>query len=124
MQGDIVEITEIKEGIISEENPRIAPPTRKYFNGAAVFNVNKKGFELKGKIDHAENDTAKNYYNYQSNVQRSLYINDVLYTLSNKYLKANWLDTLKEVKNLKISLADNNNPTPIPIPMPRIESWK
>lgn len=110
--------------IWSSARPEISPENiidKNYFNGAAVFNISKRGFELKGKIDHADSD--ENYYDYQSNVQRSLYINDVLYTLSNKYLKANLLNTLEEVKSLKISSADNNSPTPAPMaePMMKIE---
>ena len=73
---------------------------RKYFNGVAVFNVNQKGFELKGKIDHSDENSNRYYGN--NNVSRSLYIDDVLYTLSSQYLKANWLDTLNEAKTLEL----------------------
>ncbi len=92
----------VQEDITLEEKITIMPPIKKiYFNGAAVFNISKKGFELKGRIDHSdEND---NNYKQNNNVQRSLYINDVLYTLSNEYLKANWLNTLDEAKSIKFN---------------------
>ncbi len=123
-QGDI---RILQEGISADEQEKIMmPPIIEYFNGAAVFNISKKGFELKGKINHADNSADNIWMNYNVGVQRSLYINDVLYTLSNKYLKANWLDSLEEVKSLKISSADDNGPTPIPIPMPgpMINTWE
>ena len=78
------------------------------FSGAAVFNVDKTGFELKGKIDHSDGGRISNQdywrgYNYYDNtVKRSLYIDDVLYTFSNKYLKMNELDDLNLVKKLEL----------------------
>ncbi|MCK4919242.1 MAG: beta-propeller domain-containing protein, partial [Candidatus Pacebacteria bacterium] len=104
MQENIViqEMIINQEGISLEESMRIMPPVRKYFNGVAVFNVSQKGFELKGKIDHSDSNN-NNYYYGNNNVSRSLYIDDVLYTLSSQYLKANWLDTLNEAKTLKLS---------------------
>ena len=97
MQEDVVEV---QKSVIFEEDMIIMPPVRKYFNGAAVFNINKKGFELKGKIDHSNDDNKS--WNRNSNVQRSLYIDNVLYTLSNKYLKANGLNDLNEIKSIEL----------------------
>ena len=103
MQENVMEIQESvisPEGITIMDEMKIMPPKpiRKYFNGVAVFNINKKGFELKGKIDHSDSNSGS-YYG-SNNVNRSLYIGNALYTLSNQYLKANWLDTLKEVKTI------------------------
>ena len=78
------------------------------FSGAAVFKVDKTGFELKGKIDHSDGgrisdrDYWRGYNYYDNTVKRSLYIDDVLYTFSNKYLKMNNLDDLELVKNLEL----------------------
>ncbi len=79
------------------------------FSGAAVFKVDKEtGFELKGKIDHsdggrpADRDYWRGYSYYDNTVKRSLYIDDVLYTFSNKYLKMNELDDLDLVKKLEL----------------------
>ncbi|MCK5332398.1 beta-propeller domain-containing protein [Candidatus Parcubacteria bacterium] len=107
MQEDMMVIQDqIQEGesiVDFKERILIMPPqpTRKYFNGAVVFNISKKGFELKGKIDHADENSNSYYGN--NNVKRSLYIGDTLYTLSNQYLKANWLDTLQEAKSIKFN---------------------
>ncbi len=78
------------------------------FGGAAVFKVDKTGFELKGKIDHSDGGRKGepepwHRYNYYSNtVKRSLYIDDILYTFSSKYLKMNKLNDLELVKNLEL----------------------
>lgn len=78
------------------------------FSGVAVLKVDKKGFELKGKIDHSDGGrtASRDYwhgYNYYDNtVKRSLYIDDILYTFSNKYLKMNNLDDLDLVKKLEL----------------------
>ncbi|MBD3248340.1 hypothetical protein GF382_03570 [Candidatus Falkowbacteria bacterium] len=77
------------------------------FSGAAVFDIDEDGFELKGKIDHSDGgqEAARRcwgYCFYDNNVLRSLYMDDVLYTFSNNYLKMNDLGDLDEVKSLKL----------------------
>lgn len=77
------------------------------YEGAAVFNVDITGFKLKGKIDHSngrqgERDYWGGYYYYDNSVKRSLYIDDVLYTFSNQYLKMNNLIDLSLVANLEL----------------------
>ncbi len=78
------------------------------FSGAVVFKVDESGFEFKGKIDHSDggapagSDYFWGYRYYDNNVLRTLYIDDTLYTFSNKYLKANKLDNLDLVKKLEL----------------------
>ncbi len=78
------------------------------FSGAAVFLVDKNGFELKGRIDHsdggqpADSDYWRGYSYYDNTVKRALYIENVLYTFSNRYLKMNKLEDLELVKNLEL----------------------
>lgn len=78
------------------------------FRGAAVFNVDKKkGFDLRGKIDHSDGSEGEGsdwygYYYYDNTVKRSLYIDDILYTFSDKYLKMNELEDLSLVKELEL----------------------
>ncbi|MDD5039617.1 MAG: beta-propeller domain-containing protein [Patescibacteria group bacterium] len=87
---------------------------RTYTNGAMVFKVTPTGFELRKQIDHsdgsADDSDSKYYWGYSyygTSVKRSLYIDSVLYTLSDKYLKAHSLDTLDEVKSLKLAPGDS-----------------
>ena len=77
------------------------------FQGAYVYNLDpEKGFTLKGKITHISDEEylkAGNYF-YDSNklVERILYINDTLYTLSKGMYKANSLDDLSDKGTLEI----------------------
>lgn len=100
-----IEIDCIGDGCI------VPPRPRKYnnFRGAYVFTIDKEdGFDLKGEINHddgteeSEYDYYYGYNYYDTTVKRSLYIDDVLYTFSNKYLKMNELEDLELVKNLKL----------------------
>ncbi len=94
------------------------------FSGAVIFNIDENGFTLKGKIDHSDGGESseqywqKGYLYYDNNVKRILYIGDTLYTFSNKYLKMNDLDQLKEIKSLNlITQEDIKIITPEPIPL-------
>ena len=71
------------------------------FRGVAVFDIDKDGFELKGKIDHKENNKNNENY-YDASVKRSLYIEKNLYTISNNYIKVNNLDSLDSLGNLEL----------------------
>lgn len=78
------------------------------FEGAVVFSVDKeKGFDLRGKIDHSDGSEGEGsdwygYYYYDNMVKRSLYIGDILYTFSDKYLKMNELSDLSLVSELEL----------------------
>jgi uncharacterized secreted protein with C-terminal beta-propeller domain len=72
------------------------------FQGLYVFSIDEKqGFELKAKITHLsdkERESASEYwFDYNKAVERGLYINDVLYTISKAYIKANSLTTYEEL---------------------------
>ena len=99
----------------------------KYFRGAAVFYIDKSGFRLRGKISHSDGSSEDSYwgggYGGAGSVKRSLYIEDVLYTLSDKYLKMNKLNGLKDMSSLTLSNTEEPAPPPIwgdpePMPMP------
>ena len=71
------------------------------FQGALVFNVSlESGFGLRGKISHANAEDLKKmgeyYYGNGFDVKRSLYLDNVLYTVSDRYVKANDLSSLEE----------------------------
>ena len=88
------------------------------FQGAYVLSLNlKDGFGLKGKISHlTDEEMAKfgqeRYYypNYGSEIKRSLFIDNILYTISSKYVKANSLDNLQEITKLKLPFEENIYP--------------
>ena len=64
--------------------------------GAYVFGLTPEtGFTLKGTVQHGSGDSGYYYYGSStSEVKRSLYIGDILYTMSSKQIKANPLDDL------------------------------
>ncbi len=78
------------------------------FQGAYVYNIDlEKGFTLKGKITHLSDEDylkAGNYgYDYNKQIERLIYIDDNLYTISNGMIKANDLKDLKEKGSLVIT---------------------
>ncbi|MEI7432892.1 MAG: beta-propeller domain-containing protein [Methanomicrobiales archaeon] len=64
--------------------------------GAYVFGLTPKtGFVLKGTVQHGTGDNGYYYYGSSgADVKRSLYIGNVLYTMSSKQIKANSLDNI------------------------------
>lgn len=79
------------------------------FSGSLVFTANNTGLELRGRIDHSDGgrSSQSDYWNgysyYDNTAKRSLYINDVLYTFSNNFLKINSLSDLSELKSLRLT---------------------
>ncbi len=71
------------------------------FNGAFIFNINENSISLRGKISHNES-TSWNWYYGPYAVQRSLFMDDVLYTISNAMIKANDLNDLTEINKLEL----------------------
>jgi inhibitor of cysteine peptidase len=77
------------------------------WQGAYVFNISPDGIELRGRITHMDDTDLLNmgYYYYYSEytVQRSLYIENVLYTISGMKVKMNNLETLAEINTVKLA---------------------
>ncbi len=81
----------------------IWPGYQHFWQGAYVFDVSPSGgIALKGKIVHEDDRVAEK--DTGGAVRRSVYIEDVLYTLSDGMLKANDLDSLKEVKSIRLEM--------------------
>jgi len=71
------------------------------WQGAYVFNLTLgQGFKLKGKVTHMDSSTY--IWNSTYWVKRSLYIEDVLYTISDGKLKANRLADLGQIKEVSL----------------------
>ena len=79
-----------------------------YWQGAYVFNIDlTNGFVLKGNVTHAnETYNATYYYDYNSQITRSLYMDSVLYTVSNNMVKANSLIDLSEISRVLLPFED------------------
>ncbi|UCG68488.1 MAG: beta-propeller domain-containing protein, partial [Thermoplasmata archaeon] len=75
------------------------------WNGAHVFRIStNNGIGLKGRISHEDQTNSDKYNNryYSNTIQRSFYIEDTLYTVSSRYIKANHLDNLNEINSLEL----------------------
>jgi uncharacterized secreted protein with C-terminal beta-propeller domain len=80
--------------------------TTQGYNGAFVFKITKTEITLRGLIDHSQ---GYNDY-YSPAVERSLYIQDLLYTKSPNLLRINKIDDLSKVKNIELSAGTSPYP--------------
>ena len=80
------------------------------YNGAMVFKIKKDDIELRGLIDHSKYVDSNDYrYRYGSAVERSLFIEDLLYTKSPAMIRINRLDDLSSVKNVGLEKTSNGH---------------
>ena len=96
---------EHKAFLFSKEKELLVIPAYSYnyredegYNGAFVFSISKDNIELRGLIDHSQ---SKGRY-YSPSVERSLYIEELLYTKSPSLLRINELEDLSSVKSIKL----------------------
>jgi inhibitor of cysteine peptidase len=107
----VIPVSITQYGVIDGGN--VAPPSGKdvgiaplhggYWQGAYVFKLTLSGFELQGGITHQETISQQNYYgDYSLNVNRALYIDNTLYTLSNGKVKLNSLTDLTQIAEINL----------------------
>ncbi len=77
------------------------------YQGAYVFDISiDNGLQLRGRITHIDDPSAleQDYYYYYSpySIQRSLYIDDVLYTISDAKIKMNNLENLDYINEVQL----------------------
>jgi inhibitor of cysteine peptidase len=77
------------------------------YQGAYVFDISvDEGLQLKGRITHVENITdpeqGYDYYYSPFSVERSLYIDDILYTISKAKIKMNSLENLEYINEVEL----------------------
>ncbi len=76
----------------------IAPDYNRW-NGFYVFGLDSSdGFNLKGTVTHSAEDSR--YYGMGN--ARTFYIDEVLYTASDEYLKMNFFNNLEEINSIKL----------------------
>ena len=102
----------LRDGIMEEKMIIPNSDSNKYFNGAAIFYIDEDGFNLKARISHfseeSSGEESKCYYGNNSNIKRSLYISDTLYTFSDNYLMANDLGNFETIKILDLHYSNND----------------
>ncbi len=79
------------------------------YNGAMVFRITKDSIEVRGIVDHS---MAQSKYQYGPLVERSLYIEELLYTKSPSLLRINSIQDLETIKNIELE-SQEQGPYPI-----------
>ncbi|MFH1199935.1 MAG: beta-propeller domain-containing protein [Candidatus Micrarchaeota archaeon] len=89
------------------------------FQGAYVFSIDlNSGFTLRGRISHQDDSDAfaksgEYYYGSGTDVKRSLYMDNYLYTISDRLVKANDLNTLQELAAVALPYAQQGGGYPV-----------
>lgn len=105
-----VELHEIADEIKEQNGGYTGSTYGKFtFQGAYVYKLTlDDGFEYRGRITHMDEDEIPDdgyywYWGYSSSyISRSLYIEDALYTISDKMVKMNSLDDLSEINSINL----------------------
>ena len=82
-------------------------PGRPYYynvwQGAYAFTITTEEIKLRGKVTHANAQQDLYYYRDDTTVRRSLFIDNVLYTVSSSRIKMNDLENVdKEINEVKL----------------------
>ena len=86
------------KGLENTSSKMFAPEYNRW-SGFYVLDLDtSNGFETKGTITHSDDDSRY----YGMNNARTFYIDDVLYTASQGYLKMNSFDDLNEINSIKL----------------------
>lgn len=83
-------------------------PMQRVWQGAYVFDITLNGFKLKGKISHFD-DFEEQYYYWGSPgaVRRSLFMDDVLYTISARKVMMNDLKDISGINSIDLPFSKN-----------------
>lgn len=84
------------------------------WQGAYAFTLTpERGFELRGTVAHSE-DAEDYYYGSPNAVRRSLFMDDVLYTISSRSIKMSDLGTIESINEVKLPYTEYPD-YPIPL---------
>ena len=86
------------ENLNGISSSKMFAPDYNRWSGFYVFNLDKEGFDLKGTVTHSAEDSR--YYGMGN--ARTFYIDEVLYTASEGFLKMNFLNNLDEINSIKL----------------------
>jgi len=87
------------ESLNGISSSKMFAPDYNRWNGFYVFDLDSSdGFNLKGTVTHSADDLR--YYGMGN--ARTFYIDDVLYTASDRYLKMNFFNNLEEINSIKL----------------------
>ena len=97
-------------GLLLKSNIEIMEDSEYMFQGTYIYKLSlENGFGYQGRVMHREHEesTQENEYYYwygwsSCNVERSLFINDVLYTISDKLIKMNDLGDFNKINSIEL----------------------
>ena len=93
-----IPITGDIKNLNNDSSSKMIAPDYNRWSGFYVYDLDSlDGFDLKGRVTHSDSDSR--YYGMGN--ARTFYIDDVLYTASEGYLKMNSIKDLKEINSLK-----------------------
>jgi len=99
----VIPVREVQKVLLKGD---YTPYTQKVWQGAYVFSVSpSKGFTLRGKVTHSSEDSQGYYWGSRDAVKRSLYIGDVLYTLSSAEIIATDLKSMTLIREIPLPFA-------------------
>ena len=80
------------------------PYGEQVFQGAYIYNISaENGIDLRGTITHIENFNPYNYL-YNNEIRRVIYIGDTIYTISNNWIMATDINSMKNLSKVNISV--------------------
>lgn len=79
---------------------------RNVWHGAYIFNVTADQISVRGKVAHFEGEDRWGYWGSPNAVRRSMFMDDVLYTIGNRYIGAYDLDSLDEITKVRLPYTD------------------
>lgn len=96
--------------ITINKDEEAAGRTKLIFQGAIIYEIDlANGFKEKGRIAHMQINNGYKDYDYKQEVERIIYINNDLYTLSPGTVKRTDLNTMKELNKVEIKLNEKEN---------------
>jgi uncharacterized secreted protein with C-terminal beta-propeller domain len=102
----VVPVSITQYGVIDLKGVETSVQQGGFWQGAYVFTLTTSGFTLRGGITHQDSITSpESYYGYDYNkwVDRALYIDNTLYTVSNAKVKLNSLENLALIAEVNLS---------------------
>lgn len=117
----VLPIREVKESYAYDGTrcaiDRCYPYRQRVWQGAYVFTVTPEGFERRGKVAHYDGDEEYSWYwGSPSAVRRSLFMDDVLYTVSQRTVMMHDLETVDEINAVKLPYSEPSYDYPRPMP--------
>ena len=100
----VIPIREVTEKLRYDSSVSPGHYMQRVWQGAYIFNLTPEdGFKLRGKVSHLDDFEEDMYYwNSPSAVRRSMYMDDVLYTVSAQKIKMNDLDNLTAINSIDL----------------------